>query len=233
MDISGSPLDQTAAATSLFAAVWALGIATYLTNLQKQSGFIKINFWIVGIFLLGASAFVAVVLHGLPSPGTTIENGLWRLLDFLRILAASMFLFGLLYEFIPLEILRRVWVFISGTGLLFYLVAALLPDPSIVIALYETLAMLPIFILYSWLATRFGIGSGWWMSIWVVLFVFSAWLQVDQQLRVELVWLFDSRGISNLLRLVGVLTLAVGLRSSLFPSGTIASVNTRNLVGHR
>jgi len=228
MDLTVSPVERTTATTSALLALLAFVAVIYLTRIQRKSNRLRPSFWLAGLFLLGLTGLVGSISHGFKFSGAMVSNDMDKWLDLGPILAAGMFLCGVAHDLHGPVVARQTLPFIVAIGFVFYLIALQLAVPSISIAAYQTIAMLPAFIFYSWLATRFQFDGAGWISLGAVLFILAAWLRANRQFQPEWVWSFNTDAISNVVCTLSVLTLAVGLRIYLVPYRKIG----RNRIKH-
>jgi hypothetical protein len=228
MNLTCNPVEQTTATTSALLASLAFAIVFYLYHIQRRTDRLKNSFWLAGLFLLGLTGLVESVTHGFKLSGATV----FKLLDLGPILAAGMFLCGVAHDLHGPAIARQALPLVVAVGLVFYLAVVQLPVPSVLIAVYKTVALLPAFIFYSWLASRFGFEGAWWMSCGAVLFIFAAWLQATRSLELDLIFSFDSYAVSNVICTFSVLSLALGIRNSLAPYRKIHQNRVKDFAGH-
>jgi hypothetical protein len=217
MALTSNPNEQISAATSVLLALLAFGVAAYLYRLQRSHNRLKASFWLAGVCLLGVSGMIGSLNYTIRPPESIFINSLGKTFDLWRFLAAAMFLCGVAYDLHGPAFARRALPYTAGAGLVFYLAAIQLPISTSLIALYETLAMLPAFIFYSWLATRFQFEGAGWMSAGAMLYILAGWLQTNQYLQLDMLWTFNSYGAATMVRLGSLLALALGLRRFLLP----------------
>jgi len=217
MGFTPYPVFMTSAAAGIFLVVFSFGIAVYLLRIQRHPDRLKVSFWLAGIGLLGVTGLAGSINYGFNLSGMVILGVLDKIIDLCRVLAVGMFLCGMAYDLHGPEIALLAVPFVTIVGFGFYLAAMQFSVLSTLVSVYEILGMLPIFIVYSWFATRFRFHGARWMSFSAVLFILAALVQANPHVRLELIWLFDSDGLATVIRTLGLLSLAFGLRSALLP----------------
>ncbi|MGB0386818.1 MAG: DUF6962 family protein [Ardenticatenaceae bacterium] len=213
------PTEQTTAATDVILAVQAVGSILYLRKIEHKIAAddderSKIRIWSAGLGLLGTSAALGAVAHGLKMSEQT-RDLFWQPLSLSLGLTVSLFVVGVVYDLWGDQAARRILPVMLLIGFSFYLITRIIPGSFLIFILYEAAALLFALGAYAWLAIRKRKPGAKWMTIGILLSLIAAAIPTRKPLFVELIWKFDHNGIYHIVQMFGLLALMAGLRAGL------------------
>ena len=121
------PAEQSTAVTNIMLALVAFGGIVFLRYLQYNSdGIWKINIWSAAIGLIGLSAMLGAVAHGVVLSRTS-HRRIWLSLNMTLGLAVSLFVVGVVHDQWGFNISLATLPILLMAGLGFYLITLIYP----------------------------------------------------------------------------------------------------------
>ena len=209
------PAEQTTAITDIILALVAFGGVLILCWYPANSSeFWKIIIWSAAFGLIGLSAILGAVAHGLLI-SRAVHDRIWRLLNMSLALAVSLFVAGVVYDLWGLATCLKVLPVMLITGLGFFGATLLYPGIFLVFIVYEGLALIFALSAYIYLAILGDPAGAVFMAAGILISLLAAGIQASKSISLKVIWQFDHNGIYHLMQTVGLIFLLIGLRGSL------------------
>ena len=209
------PVEKTTAATDIILALVAFGGIVFLRSLLSNSSELwKINIWSAAIGLIGLSAALGAVAHGLVL-SQTFHHRIWLVLNMALSLAVSLFVVGVVYDLWGFEISLTTLPILLTTGLGFYLTTLIYPDIFFLFIVYEVVALIFALCAYIFLTIQKDQPGAWLMAAGILVSIIAAGIQANKSVVLTFIWRFDHNGIYHLVQVVGLMLLLAGLRWSI------------------
>ena len=210
MKLVKDPADKTTAVTDIIMSLVAIGGVMLLqwspVNTDNRW---RIHIWSTALGLMGLSAALGALAHGLIFKSIT-HNRIWRVLNLALALAVSLFVVGVIKDLHISEVAKIALPFILAAGLGFYLTTLIYPGVFFLFIVYEGLALLFSLGAYVFLSAAGEPGAG-FMAGGVLLSLVAAGLQARKSIFITLIWKFDHNGIYHIVQTFGLLFLIAGL----------------------
>lgn len=208
MQFTPIAVDQTTAITDL---LLALAIFFFMLQLRrvKTPHRWKQRIWIWTFAILGASAALGMIAHGLVlSQG--VSTFVWHAIYFTLGVGIGLFVSGVVCDLWSERASRRLlpWLVIVGLG--FYLLTVTMPQGFILFVYYQALALGASLIAYAYLTMRKAPGAG-WMALGLAISIVGAALEGTFSFSFRLIWEFDHNSVYHVLQGLGFACLTLGL----------------------
>ena len=210
MQLIDIPTEQTTAATDLLLAAVAAAAAVSMWNWRGNDRR-RAALWAWAFGLLGFAAVLGAAAHGLRM-STAANRLIWMPLNLALGLVMALFVAGAVYDRFGLAAARRALPILLAIGMTFFAVAELSDGGFLVFVIYEAIAMLTALVLYGLLALHRRLAGAATVVIGVLITIAAAAVQVNHNVRVNVIWEFDHNGIFHLMQIAGVIVIAAGLR---------------------
>lgn len=204
-----SPTEQTTAATDLIIALVASAGILYLKRFYLVDA-TKVRIWSWMLGLLAAGALLGAVVHGL-EVSELVWNILWQPLFLILGLVVALFVAAALHDSMGKEPARRAVPLLLAAAILFYSTTLLFRGTFLVFVVYEGLAMLFAFAVYSALFVRRRLEGAGTVAFAILLNIVAAGVQATESVSLLLLWPFDHNGVFHLIQIVALLVLFRGL----------------------
>lgn len=204
------PTEQTTAATDVLLAVISFFVARKVFQTGHRIDPQKTKIWVWAFGLLAFAAAIGAVAHGLQMSKLT-NLILWQPLNLSLGIAIGLFVAGVVYDFREFTLPRLLIPVMLVFAILFFTVTVLIPNAFIVFIIYEAIAMLFSFIVYTVMAARKQLKGAIWMSAGIFITIVAAAIQAIESIKIEFIWIFDHNGIFHIVQILGLFTLLKGL----------------------
>lgn len=212
--ITSSATELTTGATD---AVLALECAIILVYLWRAPGGdrwkIKLWCWVFG--LLAFVSLLGAATHGFEMPDA-LRDALWKPLYLSLGFIVGLFLVGAVYDWRGRFAANRLVPWSVGLGIVFFGITEILSDSFLIFVLYEALAMTLSLMIYLLLAATHRLRGAKIVAAAIFLNLVAAAVQASK-LSITLLIPFDHNGLFHLVQMVGLATLALGLRAGMNP----------------
>jgi len=206
------PTEQTTAATDVLLAILAFIVAVKVYQSGKNTDLRKTRIWVWAFGLLAFAAAVGSVAHGFQMSKLT-NFILWQPLNLALGVAIGLFVAGVVYDFMNFSLPRTLIPALLVIATIFYTITVMIPNAFIVFIIYEAIAMLFSFIVYTMLATRKKVKGAGLMAAGILVTIIAAGIQAVETIKITLIWEFDHNGIFHIVQMIGVLLLMKGLQT--------------------
>lgn len=207
------PIEQTTAITDfllgILYAVSAVGI--YRFGIRKDK--IKTYIWSVLFGLLAIASLLGAVAHGLEM-SREVNALLWQPLNLALGFAVGLFVVGVIYDLRQYSLPRGLLPAMLLVVFIFYLLAFIL-NKFIVFIIYQSLALLFAFIVYSYLAYRNRLRGAWLMATGIIISIAASAIQALINFDIKIIWEFNQNGIFHIIQMFGIIFFYWGLRMDL------------------
>jgi len=212
LQIIDIPTEQTTAATDVLLAILAFIVALKVNNTGKNIDLKKTRIWVWAFGLLSFAAAVGAVAHGLQMSKLT-NFILWQPLNLALGVAIGLFVAGVVYDFMNFTLPRTLIPALLVVATVFYTITVMIPDAFIVFIIYEAIAMLFSFIVYTLLASRKKVKGAGLMAAGILVTIIAAGIQAVESVKITLIREFDHNGIFHIVQMIGILILLGGLQA--------------------
>ncbi len=212
LQIIDIPTEQTTAATDVLLAILAFIVALKVNNTGKNIDLKKTRIWVWVFGLLSFAAAVGAVAHGLQMSKLT-NFILWQPLNLALGVAIGLFVAGVVYDFMNFTLPRTLIPALLVVATVFYTITVMIPDAFIVFIIYEAIAMLFSFIVYTLLASRKKVKGAGLMAAGILVTIIAAGIQAVESVKITLIREFDHNGIFHIVQMIGILILLGGLQA--------------------
>lgn len=212
LQIIDIPTEQTTAATDVVMAILALIVTIKVYNTGKDIDFKKARIWMWAFGLLTFASATGAVAHGFQMSKLT-NFILWQPLNLALGVAIGLFVAGVVYDYRNYSLPRPLIPLLLVFAIIFYTVTVLIPNAFIVFIIYEAIAMLFAFVVYSILATRKKLKGAAWMAGGILVTIIAAAIQAIETIKVTFIWEFDHNGVFHIVQMIGLLILLKGLQT--------------------
>ena len=221
MQLTSSEAELSCAFTDLLLMAISILLAISLT--RNRSSQIARYYWIWGLCLLAASAFLGACVHGFEVSAFTYAT-LWTILYLIMGLCVGCFVIASSYDWFGLEGVNRIRYPIFICAGLFWALAVNWHDGFILFMLYQAVALIFVLLVYG-RALFSSLPGSLFIVLSVLVLLLAAWIQNQYDLYVDMFWLFDHNGLFHLIQIIGILVLGFGLIRR-FPRQSDPSVKT-------
>jgi hypothetical protein len=211
---TSSPTELTTAATDLILAIIAFGGAAILLRFRSRHPW-KTGVWMGAFSLLGISAFLGALAHGLRMSEFSYSM-IWQPLNLGLGLTVALFGVGVVFDLWGRRASVLSLPFMLGSCLAFFVATWFFPaDDFGPFVFYEGVVMLFALGSYAWLRLRKELRGAGMMALGVLISMAAAAVQAMNTVRMEFIWEFDNNGIFHLIQIPGLLALLWGLGASM------------------
>jgi len=212
LQIIDIPTEQTTAATDVLLAILAFIVAIKVYRTGRAVDLKKTRIWVWAFGLLSFAAAVGAVAHGFQMSKLT-NFILWQPLNLALGVAIGLFVAGVVYDFMNFTIPRTLIPALLVVATVFYTITVMIPDAFIVFIIYEAIAMLFSFVIYTLLASRKKVNGAGLMAMGILVTIIAAGIQAVEAVKITLIWEFDHNGIFHIVQMIGILILLRGLQA--------------------
>jgi hypothetical protein len=205
--------ERTTAITDLFLAVIAFLVLVYLLQIDQHYPW-KAALWAWAFAGLTLAAALGAVAHGFKA-FPVAKNKIWSLLFLSLGLTVALFTVGTIFDIWGLAAAQTALPAMLVIGLAFFGVTLIWSNHFFVFIIYQAVAMLFALLGYGWLALAGQLAGAWFMVGGIFITLLAAAVQASGHGSFRFIWEFDHNGIYHLIQIVGVILLALGLRTSL------------------
>jgi len=212
MQFNPIAVDQTTAITDLLLALAVFFFMLQLRRVKTPRQW-KLSMWTWTFAILGASAALGTIAHGLVlSQGAATI--IWHAIYFTLGVGIAVFVAGVICDLWSESSSRRLlpWLVIVGLG--FYLLTVTMPQGFILFVYYQAAAMGASLLTYLYLMARKTSGAG-WIALGLAISIVGAAIEGTFAFSFRLIWEFDHNSVYHLLQGLGFACLTLGLRRSL------------------
>ena len=215
MEYIDIPTEQTTAVTDAFLAVMAITCAVYLHRMGHKNSW-KTTLWVWASGLLALAAIIGTIVHGFKM-SKAFQTFLWYPLYLSLGLLVALFIVAVVYDIWGEAVARRVLPIMLVIGVGFFSITLVWPDNFLVFIIYEAVVLLFALGGYIWLAWRGHLEGAWFIAAGIFLTIIAAGVQATNAFSFTFIWSFDHNGVYHLIQMVGIVSLAAGLRKTLLP----------------
>jgi len=207
--------ELTTAATDLALAVLAAACVVYLWPWLSRSRW-RAGLWCAALGLLGASAALGAVVHGLELAPLTQER-IWAPLYLTLGLTVSLFVVAAAYDWRGAVVARRfLWPMLAAGGA-FFAITRLIEGTFLVFVVYEAIAMLFALGVYLTLEAHKRLRGAGVVAVGIALNIVAATIQTTRAVRFTVIWPFDHNGAFHLVQMVALVMLVRGVGLGFVP----------------
>lgn len=206
------PTEQTTAATDVIMAILALIVTIKVNQAGKNIDLKKTRIWVWAFGLLTFASATGAIAHGFQMSKLT-NFIFWQPLNLALGVAIGLFVAGVVYDFMNYSLPRTLIPALMVVATLFYTVTVMIPNAFIVFIIYEAIAMLFSFIVYTVLATRNKVKGSGLMAAGILVTIIAAAIQAIETIKFTFIWEFDHNGIFHIVQMIGILILLRGLQT--------------------
>jgi len=212
INIIDIPTEQTTAATDVLLAIIAFIVTLKVYKAGKEVDMKKARIWVWAFGLLTLASAIGVIAHGFQMSKTT-NFILWQPLNLSLGIAIGLFVAGVVYDFRNFSLPKTLIPVLLFCAIVFFVVTVILPNAFIVFIIYEAIAMLFAFIVYTILASRKKIKGAGLMAAGILVTIIAAAIQAIESIKVTLIWEFDHNSFFHIIQMIGLIILLKGLQA--------------------
>jgi hypothetical protein len=214
------PTEQTTAATDVIMAILALIVTIKVYQTGKDVDFRKTRIWMWAFGLLTFASAIGAVAHGFQMSKLT-NFILWQPLNLALGVAIGLFAAGVVYDFRNFSLPKILIPVLLVFAIVFFTITVLIPNAFIVFIIYEAIAMIFAFVVYSILASRKKIKGAGFMAAGILVTILAAAIQAIESIKVTFIWEFDHNGLFHIVQMIGLVILLKGLQAEFRSRATI------------
>jgi hypothetical protein len=214
------PTEQTTAATDVIMAILALIVTIKVYQTGKDVDFRKTRIWMWAFGLLTFASAIGAVAHGFQMSKLT-NFILWQPLNLALGVAIGLFAAGVVYDFRNFSLPKILIPVLLVFAIVFFTITVLIPNAFIVFIIYEAIAMIFAFVVYSILASRKKIKGAGFMAAGILVTILAAAIQAIETIKVTFIWEFDHNGLFHIVQMIGLVLLLKGLQAEFRSRATI------------
>ena len=205
------PTEQTTAATDVIMAVLAFIVTLKVYKSGKDVDISKTKIWVWAFGLLTFASATGAIAHGFQMSKLT-NFVLWQPLNLALGVAIGLFVAGVVYDFKNFTLPKMLVPILLVFATIFYTITIILPNAFIVFIIYEAIAMLFAFVVYTILASRKKLKGAGYMAVGILVTIIAAVIQAIETIKVTFIWEFDHNGIFHIVQMVALIILLKGLQ---------------------
>lgn len=206
------PTEQTTAVTDVLMAILAFIVTLKVYRTGKNIDSKKTRIWMWAFGLLTFASATGAVAHGFQMSKLT-NFVLWQPLNLALGVAIGLFAAGVIYDFRNFTLPKTLIPLLLIGAIVFFTITVILPNAFIVFIIYEAIAMIFAFVVYTILASRKTIKGAGLMAAGILVTIIAAAIQSIETIRVTLIWEFDHNGIFHIVQMIGLVILLKGLQA--------------------
>ena len=138
---------------------------------------------------------------------------LWQPLNLSLGIAIGLFVAGVVYDYRNFSLPNVLIPVLLVCAVIFFTVTVILPNAFIVFIVYEAIAMLFSFVVYTILAKRKKIQGAGLMAAGILVTIIAAGIQAVETIKITFIWEFDHNGIFHIVQMIGLIILLKGLQT--------------------
>ena len=212
LQIIDIPTEQTTAATDVLMALLAFFVTLKVYKAGKDVDSKKTMIWVWAFGLLTFAAAIGSIAHGLQMSKLT-NFVLWQPLNLSLGIAIGLFVAGVVYDYRNFSLPNVLIPVLLVCAVIFFTVTVILPNAFIVFIVYEAIAMLFSFVVYTILAKRKKIQGAGLMAAGILVTIVAAAIQAVETIKITCIWEFDHNGIFHIVQMIGLIILLKGLQT--------------------
>jgi hypothetical protein len=212
LQIIDIPTEQTTAATDVLMAILAFIVTVKVYQSGKSIDLKKTKIWMWAFGLLTFASAIGAIAHGFQMSKLT-NFVLWQPLNLSLGLAIGLFAAGVVYDFKNFRLPKALIPILLVCAIIFFTITVILPNAFIVFIIYEAIAMLFAFVVYTILASRKTIKGAGLMAAGILITIIAAAIQTIETIKVTFIWEFDHNGIFHIVQMIGLIILLKGLQT--------------------
>lgn len=212
LQIINIPTEQTTAATDVLLAILAFVVTVKVYKSGKSVDLKKTKIWVWAFGLLTFAAADGAVAHGLQMSKFT-NFILWQPLNLALGVAIGLFVAGVVYDYRNFSLPKVLIPVLLVFAVLFFTITVLYPDAFIIFIIYEAIAMIFAFVVYTILASRKKLKGASLMAAGILVTIIAAAIQAIETIKVSAIWVFDHNGIFHIVQMIGLMILLRGLQA--------------------
>ena len=205
------PTEQTTAATDVIMAVLAFIVTLKVYKSGKDVDISKTKIWVWAFGLLTFASATGAIAHGFQMSKLT-NFVLWQPLNLALGVAIGLFVAGVVYDFKNFTLPKMLVPILLVFATIFFTITIILPNAFIVFIIYEAIAMLFAFVVYTILASRKKLKGAGYMAVGILVTIIAAVIQAIETIKVTFIWEFDHNGIFHIVQMVALIILLKGLQ---------------------
>ena len=211
LEIINIPTEQTTAATDVIMAVLAFIVTLKVYKSGKDVDISKTKIWVWAFGLLTFASATGAIAHGFQMSKLT-NFVLWQPLNLALGVAIGLFVAGVVYDFKNFTLPKMLVPILLVFATIFFTITIILPNAFIVFIIYEAIAMLFAFVVYTILASRKKLKGAGYMAVGILVTIIAAVIQAIETIKVTFIWEFDHNGIFHIVQMVALIILLKGLQ---------------------
>jgi len=211
LEIINIPTEQTTAATDVIMAVLAFIVTLKVYKSGNDVDISKTKIWVWAFGLLTFASATGAIAHGFQMSKLT-NFVLWQPLNLALGVAIGLFVAGVVYDFKNFTLPKMLVPILLVFATIFFTITIILPNAFIVFIIYEAIAMLFAFVVYTILASRKKLKGAGYMAVGILVTIIAAVIQAIETIKVTFIWEFDHNGIFHIVQMVALIILLKGLQ---------------------
>lgn len=212
LQIIDIPTEQTTAATDVLMAILSFIVTVKVCQSGKAIDLKKTKIWMWAFGLLTFASAIGAIAHGFQMSKLT-NFVLWQPLNLSLGVAIGLFAAGVVYDFKNFTLPKALIPVLLICAIIFFTITVILPNAFIVFIIYEAIAMLFAFVVYTILASRKTIKGAGLMAAGILVTIIAAAIQAIETIEVTFIWEFDHNGIFHIVQMIGLIILLKGLQT--------------------
>jgi hypothetical protein len=205
------PTEQTTAATDVVLSILAFIVALKVYKAGNDVDSRKTRIWVWAFGLLTFASATGAIAHGLQMSKLT-NFVLWQPLNLALGVAIGLFVAGVVYDFRNFSLPKMLVPILLVFAIIFFTITVILPNTFIIFIIYEAIAMLFAFVVYTILSLRRTIKGAGFMAVGILVTIIAAAIQAIETIKVSLIWTFDHNGIFHIVQMIALIILLKGLQ---------------------
>jgi hypothetical protein len=205
------PTEQTTAATDIVLSVLAFIVALKVYKAGNNVDSRKTRIWVWAFGLLTFASATGAIAHGLQMSKLT-NFVLWQPLNLALGVAIGLFVAGVVYDFRNFTLPKMLVPILLVFAIIFFTITVILPNTFIIFIIYEAIAMLFAFVVYTILASLKKLKGAGYMAVGILITIIAAVIQAIETIKVTFIWEFDHNGIFHIVQMIALIILLKGLQ---------------------
>lgn len=210
LQIIDIPSEQTTAVTDVVMSILAFIVTLKVYRVGKGIDKRKTTIWVWAFGLLTFASATGAIAHGFRMSKLT-NFILWQPLNLALGVAIGLFVAGVVYDLRNYSLPKMLIPILLVFAILFFTITVIVPNAFIVFIIYEAIAMLFAFVVYTILASRKKIKGAGYMAAGILVTIIAAAIQTIETIKVTFIWEFDHNGIFHIVQMLALVILLRGL----------------------